>query len=190
MLRLHRAVPRFVPAWPVQAGLTARDLEEHITDRTKLLILGDCINPTGKVYTSDELRLLARVVAVHNVRREAEAKSTIQVLFDCPYEAHVLGPRAVTFRAIEVDVPGYGVYPLRRCTSTLTGPGKTYGMHGDRIGYAWAEARVATISGSFFGQGIDKLRHFVRLNCGRSIELLNEACTRIEDAVSPLGARA
>jgi aspartate aminotransferase len=285
MLRLHRAVPRFVPARPVQAGLTARDLEEHITDRTKLLVLGDCINPTGKVYSSAELQLLAQVVAVHNARREAERRSPIQVLFDCPYEAHVLGPRAVTFAAIEADVPGYGTYPLRRCTSTLTGPGKTYGMHGDRIGYVWAapdtievaarvqvntnsfastygqvathfavqeemdevllararyarasleavlgrlaklsslkiappeggyflfvdfsgcadsygrlgheradqfllqEARVAAISGTFFGQGIDDLRHFVRLNCGRSIELLNEACARIEAAVARL----
>lgn len=289
MLRLHRAVPRFVTASPMEAGLTPRALEESITDSTKLVILGDCINPTGKVYSSDELKRLALVIAAHNVRREAQGKSAIQVLFDCPYEAHVLGPRAVTFAAIEAEVPGYGAYPLRRCTSTLTGPGKTYGMHGDRIGYAWAapetiemaarvqvntnsfastygqvathiavqeemdavlheratharasldsvltrlkkidalkiappdggyflfvdlsacadaygklgheqadqfllqEARVATICGSHFGQDSDALRHYVRINCGRSIDLLDEACARIEDAVSRLGVHA
>jgi aspartate aminotransferase len=285
MLCLHRATPRFVPARRPHEGLTARDLEAHITDKTKLLLLGDCINPTGKIYTSDELRRLAQVVAVHNVRRALEKKSPIQVLFDCPYEAHVLGRRAVTFAMIEVDVPGHGRYSLRQCTSTLTGPGKTYGMHGDRIGYVWAppstiamaarvqvntnsfastygqvathlavqeamdevllqrarharanlervlhrlssigslniaspdggyflfvdfskhaesygrlgyqradqfllqEARVATISGSSFAQGPDHLRHFVRINCGRSIGLLEEACARIEKAVSRL----
>jgi aspartate aminotransferase len=285
MLRLHRAIPRFVLARRPHEGLTARDLEAHLSDKTKLLLLGDCINPTGKIYTSDELQCLAQVVAVHNVRRALEKQKPIQVLFDCPYEAHILRQRAVTFAMIEVDVPGHGMYSLRRCTSTLTGPGKTYGMHGDRIGYVWAppsiiemaarvqvntnsfastygqvathlavqeamddvllerarharaslesvlhrlsrigsldiaspdggyflfvdfskhaesferlgyeqadqfllqEARVATLSGSSFAPGTDHLRHFVRLNCGRSNSLLDEACARIEKAISRL----
>ena len=285
MLRLNRAVPRFVPARPPGRGLTPRDLEANISATTRLVILGDCINPTGKVYTSEELRGLARVIADHNVRREAEGRHPIQVLFDCPYEAHVFGPRPVTFAAIEVTVPGHGVYPLRKCTATLTGPGKTYGMHGDRIGYIWADAeaigiaarvqvntnsfastygqvatglavqpaldevvasraqhartnldfvarrladvgglhiaypdggyflfvdfsryaalyealgledaeqfllhsaRVAAISGTHFGPGMDDMKHFVRLNCGRAIGLLNEACARIEKALSAL----
>ena len=288
MLYLHGAIPQFVPSrsYPKE-GLTARDLEENITGKTKLIILGDCINPTGKVYTSDELRSLAQVIAAHNVRREAERKSPIHVIFDCPYEAHVLGQRAVTFAAIEVSVPGYGTYSMRQCTATLTGPGKTYGMHGDRIGYIFAapetiemaarvqvntnsfastygqvathlavqekmdevalgrakhgrtnldrvlhrltslglvkidppdggyflfvdfsgyaelykkqgyeradlfllqEARVATISGSFFAEGSDDMNHFVRINCGRSMDILDKACTRIKDALSRLNA--
>ncbi|MGH9423369.1 MAG: pyridoxal phosphate-dependent aminotransferase, partial [Thermoanaerobaculia bacterium] len=132
MLRLNRAVPRFVPASPPEAGLTPRDLEANINAKTQLVLLGDCINPTGKVYTSEELRGLAQVIATQNVRRQTEGTRPIQVLFDCPYEAHVFGPRPITFAAIEVAVPGHGVYPLRKCTATLTGPGKTYGMHGDR----------------------------------------------------------
>jgi len=287
MLRLNRAVPRFVPSHPPEAALSPRDLEAHITEKTKMVILGDCINPTGKVYTSDELRALARVIATHNVRREGDGKSPIQVLFDCPYEAHVFGERAVTFAAIEVDVPGHGAYALRKCTATLTGPGKTYGMHGDRIGYVWAdadaieiaervqvntnsfastygqvathlalqepldavaterartaranldvvaarltkvdgirifrpdggyflfvdfsryanayeklgheradqfllqEARVASICGTHFGPDMENMRHFVRLNCGRTLDLLNDACGRIERALAGLGA--
>lgn len=285
MLRLNRAVPRFVPARPPEAGLTPRDLEANINANTQIIILGDCINPTGKVYTSEELRSLAQVIATHNVRREAEGMRPMQVLFDCPYEAHVFGPRPVTFAAIEVEVPGHGMYPLRKCTATLTGPGKTYGMHGDRIGYVWADAeaigiaarvqvntnsfastygqvatsvavqpalddvvagrgqnarsnldvvarrlanvgelrfaypdggyflfvdfshyaplyeelgiedaeqfllhkaRVAAISGTHFGPEMDEMKHFVRLNCGRTIDLLNEACARIEKALSAL----
>jgi aspartate/methionine/tyrosine aminotransferase len=98
------------------------------------------------VYTSEELTGLARVIANHNVRREGEGKRPIQLLFDCPYEAHVFGTRPVTFAAIEVEVPGHGTYPLRKCTATLTGPGKTYGMHGDRIGYIWADAEAIGIA--------------------------------------------
>jgi aspartate aminotransferase len=286
MLRLHRAVPRFIAAQTLQEGLSPHDLEAHISDKTKLLLLGDCINPTGKVYSSAELEDLARVVASQNVRRAANMQSPIHVLFDCPYEAHVIGPRAVTFAMIEVDIPGHGPYSMRQCTSTLTGPGKTYGMHGDRIGYVWAaanviemaarvqvntnsfastyaqvathfavqevmddvmlqrarearanlhnvlhrlekidvlaiappeggyflfvdfshcagaykrvgheraedflleEARVGAIGGTFFGPADDDLRHFVRLNCGRSAEQLRQACERIENAISRLG---
>jgi len=271
MLRLNRAVPRFVPARPPEAGLTAAALEAAITPKTQLLLLGDCINPTGKVYGSDELRALARVIAAHNIRREADGERPIQVLFDCPYEAHVFGARPVTFAAIEV-----GSYPMRKCTATLTGPGKTYGMHGDRIGYICADAeaigiaarvqvntnsfastygqvatsvavqpamdeviahraqharanldlvarrlskidglrfaypeggyflfvdfshhalgdteefllqhaRVATIGGAHFAPGMDDMKHFVRINCGRSADLLHEACARIETALA------
>lgn len=286
MLRLHGAIPRFVPSRDnPKVGLTAHALEENISEKTKLVILGDCINPTGKVYSNDELRRLAQVIATHNVRREAAMKSPIHVIFDCPYEAHVLGPRPLTFAAIEVDVPGHGAYAMRQCTAMVTGPGKTYGMHGDRIGYIWAtkevvdvaarvqvntnsfastygqiathlavqeemdevalgrathgraslktvldrlrsqsalqidppdggyflfvnfssyaalyercgyeradmfllhEARVATISGCHFAEAFDEMRHFVRINCGRSMETLDEACTRILDALSRL----
>lgn len=286
MLRLHGAVPRLVPArGRPRMGLTAGELEANLTDRTKLVILGDCINPTGKVYTSEELRSLARVVASHNVRRERDRKSPVHVIFDCPYEAHVLGERQVTMAAIEVSVPGYGAYAMRPCTIMLTGPGKTYGMHGDRIGYLFGapeivemaarvqvntnsfactygqvathlavqadmdevalerakhgranlnkvlnrltstgalkidppdggyflfadfsgyadryerrgheradlfllqEARVATISGCHFAEEDHDMRHFVRINCGRSMPLLDEACTRIHNALSRL----
>lgn len=287
MARLHGAVPRPVPGQGAsKAGLSPRALDDQLTDRTKLVILGDCINPTGKVYRTDELRELAQVIAAHNVRRAAERRSPVHVVFDCPYEAHILGPRARTFAAIEVDVPGHGTYAMRPCTVTVTGPGKTYGMHGDRIGYLWAapdviemaarvqvntnsfactygqvateravqpdlddmvrwraehgranlgrvlrrltetcaleidppdggyflfagfarhaaryerrgheradrfllrEARVATISGCHFADGFDdELRHFVRINCGRSAALLDEACARIEGALARL----
>ena len=62
-----------------------------------------------------------------------------------------------------------------------------------RLGYQRAdqfllqEATVATISGAFFAPGLDDFSHFVRINCGRSLEVLNEACSRLELAVQRLG---
>jgi aspartate aminotransferase len=62
----------------------------------------------------------------------------------------------------------------------------------ERMGYATAdlfllqEARVASIGGLHFGPDQEKMRHFVRLNCGRSIEVLKEACSRIENAIAGL----
>lgn len=286
MVHLHGAVmqPAFPSGSPRQ-GLDPDDLRALLSDATKMVILGDCINPTGKVYTTGELEALASVIAEHNCLRRERGMSTVEVIFDCPYEAHVQGPRAPLLAAIEVDLPSGERYSMRQCTATLSGPGKTYGMHGDRIGYVCAtaatievaarvqvntnsfastygqiaahrafqqdmdevarararsaregltavmarlervpglhvavpdggyflfadfsscasryeergydsaasfllrEARVATIEGGFFAEHRQGMQHFVRINCGRSRALLDEACKRIEDAVARL----
>lgn len=134
MVRLHGAVPRTVLV-AAHDGLTAPALEEALSERTKIVILGDCINPTGKVYSTGELSALARVLAEHNMRREARGESPVHVLFDTPYEAHILGDRAKTFADIEVTLTDGSRCAMRPWTVSVTGPGKTYGMHGDRIGY-------------------------------------------------------
>ncbi len=134
MVRLHGACPRTVLT-DTRSGLTASALAEALGPDTKLVILGDCINPTGKIYSTAELTALADVLARHNTRREADGRSPVHVLFDTPYEAHVLGARAATFAAIEPRLPDGTPVPVRSWTLHVTGPGKTYGMHGDRIGY-------------------------------------------------------
>jgi aspartate/methionine/tyrosine aminotransferase len=134
MVRLHGATPRTVLT-DAGSGLTARALAGALGPNTKIVILGDCINPTGKVYSTAELTALAAVIARHNAEREARGTSPVYVLFDTPYEAHVPAPRAATFAAIETRLPDGTPAPLRPWTVHATGPGKTYGMHGDRIGY-------------------------------------------------------
>lgn len=134
MVRLHEAVPVTVMV-STEEGLAAGALQEALSPSTKIVVLGDCINPTGKVYSTEELVALAEVIAAHNVRREAAGESPVHVLFDCPYEAHVPGGRARSFPALEVALPDGGLCSMRPYTMLVTGPGKTYGMHGDRIGY-------------------------------------------------------
>ncbi len=134
MARLHEAVPRGVLV-TAEDGLTAPALEGALSERTKIVVLGDCINPTGKVYSTAELSELAEVIARHNVRRESRGESPVYVLFDSPYEAHIVGERAKTFAAIDVTLADGSRCSMRQWTVSVTGPGKTYGMHGDRIGY-------------------------------------------------------
>lgn len=141
MVRLHRAVPITVPV-SARDGLTAPVLERALTGRTKLVVLGDCINPTGKVYSTAELSELAQVVAACNVRREADGHAPVHVLFDTPYEAHVPAGRAATFAAIETVLADGSRHSMRAWTVAVTGPGKTYGMHGDRIGYLCGPADI------------------------------------------------
>lgn len=141
MVRLHEATPTTVPV-TARDGLTALLLESALTGRTKLIVLGDCINPTGKVYSNEELCSLAQVVASCNVGRAARGESPVYVLFDTPYEAHILGARARTFAALDVVLPDGSGHCMRPWTVAVTGPGKTYGMHGDRIGYLCGPADI------------------------------------------------
>ncbi|MDC8759598.1 pyridoxal phosphate-dependent aminotransferase [Janthinobacterium sp. hw3] len=131
MVHLHGGTPVFVQSKQfLEKGLDPADLDGAITGKTKLLILGDCINPTGKVYTTEELLALAKVVAKHNINRAKDGLSPIFVVYDCPYEAHVLENKPQAFASLALDN-----YLLKDNVITVTGPGKTYGMHGDRIGY-------------------------------------------------------
>lgn len=143
MLKLHHAKPKFIkPDNFPKTGLTSKSLESAITDKTKLLILGDCINPTGKVYTDEELQSIADVISRHNESRLESGISPIFVLLDCPYEAHIFGKRPRHFSTLKTPSTDGSVLNMRDYTLAITGPGKTYGMHGDRIGYMCAPSEI------------------------------------------------
>ena len=62
MLRLADGVPVFIRAEKSQNyKITAKQLEEACTDKTKALILNSPNNPSGMVYTKDELEAIAEV---------------------------------------------------------------------------------------------------------------------------------
>lgn len=286
MVNLHGANVQYVQTLDfLNKGLTADELENAISDTTKLIILGDCINPTGKVYSTQELEALATVIAQNNEMRETRGLPPIYVLFDCPYEAYITGQRAKTLASFDVPLGNHRKYAMHQCTILVTGPGKTYGMHGDRIGYICTspdilkiaervqvnlnsfastygqiatyvavqeemdaviaeraadskyrlqhvyhlltdipdlglhmpeggyflfldfsryatryqakgyakadafllnDARVAMIGGYHFSGNMDGFTHYVRMNCGRSMDLLDKAVERIESAITQL----
>ena len=130
MIELSGAKKVFIeqPIDSINKGITADVLYNYITDYTKIIILGDCINPTGKIYTSDELNDIASLIDKLNKKRIKKGLNNIYILFDCPYEAHILSARPK-----HIAIANNGT--KHDFVINVTGPGKTYGMHGDRIGY-------------------------------------------------------
>ncbi|MDB5452931.1 MAG: aminotransferase, class [Caulobacteraceae bacterium] len=59
MVRLAGGVPRFVTARPPAWRIERADLEAAFTPRTRVLIMNNPVNPTGRVLDADELALLA-----------------------------------------------------------------------------------------------------------------------------------
>jgi aspartate aminotransferase len=120
MALIHGGVPRIVEC-PASSGFKLRpqDLEAAITPRTRWLVLNSPNNPTGAVYTADELRALAHVLDRH---------PHVWVLTDEIYEHFVFGGAK--------HVPLLQVAPqLRSRCLLVNGMSKAYAMTGWRVGY-------------------------------------------------------
>ena len=127
MVKLAGATPKFVLA-DDRTGfrLTPAMVEAAITPRTKLLILNSPSNPTGAVYSRQELEAIVAVAMKHN----------LYILSDEMYEHLVYdGARPTCIATFSKDVEAR--------TITVAGFSKTYAMTGWRIGTTLAPAPIA-----------------------------------------------
>ena len=104
--------------------LTAQELEEHITPKTKLLILPFPNNPTGAVMRRRHLEEIAPVIKKHN----------LLVLSDEIYSELTYGD--------EPPVSIAEISGMRERTIVVNGFSKTYAMTGWRLGYALGPAPI------------------------------------------------
>lgn len=118
-----------------QFRMSADQLREAITPRTKLLMLNSPSNPTGSVYTKKELEAIADVVI----------EKKIAVLSDEIYEKLVYGDaQATCFATLR---PG-----LAEQTILVSGVSKSYAMTGWRIGWAVAPMNLTKAMGNVQSQ--------------------------------------
>jgi aspartate aminotransferase len=135
MVKLADGVPVIVSA-PVEAGyrITAEQLRQAITPKTKLVIFNSPSNPTGMVYTPDEVRAIAQVIVEHNLWVVAD-EIYEKILYD--------GAQHLSIGAV-----GPEIYER---TIVSSGFAKTYAMTGWRIGFLAAPLplikAVSTIQG-------------------------------------------
>ncbi len=126
MVRVSGAESRFLPtSAKTNFKITARQLLESATSKTKLLVLNSPSNPTGMVYSRKELEAIAEVCV----------KKNIYVLSDEIYEKLIYGEEVYT----SIAALGKDIYDL---TVTVNGVSKAYSMTGWRIGYAAGPAEI------------------------------------------------
>lgn len=104
---------------------TAEEFEQAITPKTRALVLNSPSNPTGMVYTEEELRAIADVAVAHN----------IYVVADEIYE-HLI------YEGKHVSIASFGD-KIKDLTIIINGVSKTYAMTGWRIGYSAAHPEIA-----------------------------------------------
>lgn len=108
-----------------QFKITKEQLEAVITDKTVAIIINSPSNPTGMIYTKDELKALGEVCLKHN----------ITIVSDEIYEKLIYSDeRHVSIASISDE--------LKAQTIVINGLSKSHAMTGWRIGYAAGPVNV------------------------------------------------
>lgn len=111
--------------------MTADRLEKAITGKTKCVIINSPNNPTGAVYSEDELKSIAKVIEKHG----------LYVISDEIYEKLVYGG------AKHYSIACCSDY-MKEHTVVVNGVSKSYAMTGWRIGYFAAPRDIAKAAAS------------------------------------------
>jgi len=112
--------------------ITAEQLEAAVTEKTKAVIINNPSNPTGMLYSENELRAIADVCVKHDLYIIAD-----EIYFKLLYDGR-------TFTSIATLGE-----EVKERTIIINGVSKSYAMTGWRIGYAAAPAHIAKIMANY-----------------------------------------
>jgi aspartate aminotransferase len=132
MVKLADGTPVFVKCGVEQNyKITAEQLAAACNENTKAFVLTSPSNPTGMMYTKEELEALAKVIV----------EKDIYVISDEIYENLIYDDnKAISIASLNEDIYKH--------TITCCGVAKGYAMTGWRIGYCGAPADVAKLMGA------------------------------------------
>ncbi|HEX2975289.1 MAG TPA: pyridoxal phosphate-dependent aminotransferase [Bacteroidales bacterium] len=155
--------------------VTPEQLEAAITPKTRLMIFNSPSNPTGMVYTPEEMEKIARVIEKHE---------GLFVISDEIYE-HII------FEGKHVSMASFSFIYDR--VITVNGVSKGYAMTGWRIGYIGAPIWIAKACNKLQGQftsGVCSIAQRATLaalqGTGESQKVMREAFRRRRDLVCGL----
>jgi aminotransferase len=126
-----QAVPVYVRMNPPDWHFAKNDLESVLSPKTKGIIVCSPANPSGKVFTKEELEIIAAFAVKHE----------LFVFTDEIYEYFVYdGAKHIS----PATLPG-----MKERTITISGTSKTFSITGWRIGYCISDAKWAQTIGYF-----------------------------------------
>ncbi|MGD0017141.1 MAG: pyridoxal phosphate-dependent aminotransferase [Verrucomicrobiia bacterium] len=127
MVKLSDATPVIIPTSEANGfKLTPEQFRDAMTPRTKLIILNSPNNPTGSMYSRDELRALAEIALEEDILMLSD-----EIYEKITYE----NTEHVSLAALSPEI-----YDL---TITVNGFSKAYAMTGWRLGYVAAPKAIA-----------------------------------------------
>ena len=120
------------------------ELESHITDKTRAILMNSPQNPTGVVHNENDLEIIADLAKKHN----------LYVLSDEVYERIPWGDRV---HQNICNLPG-----MKERTVTLTSFTKSFSMGGWRIGYVYGPEKIIT--------ALNKLQQHLITSCNSFVQ--------------------
>lgn len=133
MIKMAGGVPVIVEGTEA-AGfkITPEQLEAAVTDKTKMFLLNNPSNPTGMLYSGDELAALSEVCVEHDLYIMAD-----EIYYNLVYDNREF-----------VSLPSLGE-EIKERTILINGVSKSYAMTGWRVGYAAASEEISKIMASY-----------------------------------------
>jgi len=146
LIQMAEAVPVLIPTTEHEGFRVSLDrLERCVTPRTKALILNSPSNPTGSMYSRDELEGIAKLA----IRRG------VYVIADDIYEKIIFdGGVHTSIIQFMQEVPELGIL--------VNGFSKTYAMTGWRLGYAAGSEEIIAAMGNYQSQTTSNPTSFVQ----------------------------
>ncbi len=135
IIKLAEGTPVYIHGG-VEQGFkaTAAQLEAAITDKTKAIIYSSPCNPTGAVFSKDELKAIAQVMSTH---------PNVFIIADEIYEH-------INFSGKHISI---GTFPeVKDQVITVNGFSKGFAMTGWRVGYVSAPVSIAKACEKIQGQ--------------------------------------
>ncbi|NER00257.1 MAG: pyridoxal phosphate-dependent aminotransferase [Cyanothece sp. SIO2G6] len=154
MVKLAGGTPVILPTDATSGfRITPEQLRQAITPQTKLLVLNSPSNPTGMVYSPDEVRAIAQVVLDHNIWVVSD-EIYEKILYD---GAQHLSIGAVSDRMFERTIVSSGF-------------AKAYAMTGWRVGYLAAPVEIIKGVSIIQGQSTSNVCTFAQYGAIAALE--------------------
>ncbi|MCF0137483.1 MAG: pyridoxal phosphate-dependent aminotransferase [Oscillospiraceae bacterium] len=133
MVKMTGGTPVIIEAGEAQQfKITPQQLEAAITDNTKAMILNNPSNPTGMIYSREELQQLADICVKHDLYIIAD-----EIYYKLVYD----GAEFTSVVSLSEDV--------KERTLLINGVSKSYAMTGWRVGYCAANKQLAKVMANF-----------------------------------------
>jgi aspartate/methionine/tyrosine aminotransferase len=150
------ARPVWVPLRPPEWRFDPDELRRAFTDKTRAIILNTPNNPTGHVFSREELSLIAELCQKHDAYAIADEIYEYIILSDAPHISIA-------------TLPG-----MRDRTVTISGLSKTFSVTGWRLGYCIAPPEVST--------GIRKAHDFLTVGAPHPLQMAGVAALNLPQA--------
>ncbi|MBB6219042.1 aspartate aminotransferase [Anaerosolibacter carboniphilus] len=145
-----------------QFKATPQDIESVITDRTKMIFITNPSNPTGAVYTKEELIAILDICLKHN----------IYILADEIYEKICYTPSFTSIASLSSEA--------KDITITVNGLSKSAAMTGWRIGYTASNKELAKAIASIQGHLVS---HPSTISQWASVAALTECHDQMQEMI-------
>ena len=163
LIKMAGAVPVVLNATEASHfKLTAEQLSVAVTPRTKALILNNPSNPTGMVYSREELQAIGQVCVEKDIYVIAD-----EIYYHLIYD----GKTFTSFPSVSEEV--------KERTILINGVSKSYAMTGWRIGYAAANEQIAKVMSNY-------LSHSTAAPCSIAQKAAVEALLGPQDTVETM----